>query len=179
MQDSNFWHALRSIRRTIPVAVVLPMLLGILLTGYITYQNIELAIEDLSAQLRVEINASVSRGADRFLRAPQQILDANSIAVARNVLPVRDIPESSPWRNHLLSQAENHHVAQFIAYRSVEGRLIQVGRDSEDEVWLIANTQDGLVHSQKRIDPDTWESLRDAASFEQDLSLSGISILIQ
>ena len=171
MKGQKIRYAWNSIRRTIPVVIVFPMILGIILTGYITYRNIQIAEDDLSIQLRTEISSGVYRQIEQFFRVPQQLLETCALEVSRK-MPTENVESSADLPLYFISQLRPYPFIEALEYRSVEGKVQRIERsprntyrsdnDENEQIWLTFIDPLQKVFLRKRFETNSFEAIGEA-----------------
>ena len=172
MKGQKIRYAWNSIRRTIPVVIVFPMVLGIILTGYITYRNIQLAENDLSTQLRIEISSGVDRQIEQFFLIPQKLLQTCALEVSRKI-PLENEESSTDIPLYFISQLSPYPFIEAIEYRSVEGKVQRIDRllrktygSENEEIWLTFIDPLQKVFLRKRF--EAFESIEESTAGKGD-----------
>ena len=139
---TQFWRGLVSpIIRQVPLqtALIVPFILQISaavgLTGYLSWQNGQKAVNDVARQLRDEVTARVQLHLQNYLSIPPLINQMNARAFKSNRLTFNDIPQTEKflWEQVQLFPSV---YANYIANSS--GQFISVRRELDGQ--LIAKT---------------------------------------
>ena len=91
--------ATRSIKTTVPLAVVLPAVLGIGITGALCLESSRRSVQELSSRLRNEVIHGIVNELGRHMDVPQRLVEINAAAIANGQLSPTD---HDAWRLQLL-----------------------------------------------------------------------------
>ncbi|MBT9314878.1 sensor histidine kinase [Leptothoe spongobia] len=102
----NATKRLVSIRWSLPLCVITPLVSGILLTSWLAYRSSQKAVDELVGKISKEVAANIEKQVDSYLTTPSLISAVIEAEVANGNLKVQDTRElaKSLWG---LTQSEN------------------------------------------------------------------------
>ncbi|MEM9486777.1 MAG: HAMP domain-containing protein [Cyanobacteria bacterium P01_F01_bin.116] len=129
-----------SIRWSLPLCVIAPLVSGILLTSWLAYRSSQKAVDELVGKISKEVAANIEKQVGSYLIKPVLISAVIEAEVANGNLNIQDTRElaKSLWK---LTQAENlvsnlyygNEAGEFVysEYQNGEGRLDFVNKDTD------------------------------------------------
>lgn len=151
---------MQSIRRTVPLAILVPLLTGVGLTGWIAYYNAQMTVQDLSQRLSETVNRQIRYRIEGYLAVPTMISQSNAAAIQLEEL---DINNPQTLTRHFLSQSKNYTLGGIRFGYHADGALRSVVR-LQDQPPMISIA-----------DASTGYSLARYASDEQGNPIEKIS----
>ena len=124
-----------SIRWTLPVLTILPVVTGIGLTGWLAYHSGRIAVHRLADQLSVEITQRIEQRVDSYLAEPQVVQSAVVTSFQSNLLNLQDVAETREYFWRLTGVDQPLHT---LYYGTEAGDFYGVSRgpDGLTEYWV-------------------------------------------
>jgi len=139
-----FWDKLP---RKIPLSVVLVIVfaalsvLGVGLTGYLSFRNGQRAVNDVAHQLQEEISRRIIGHLRTFLKTPLEINQLNVDILSRGVIAAEDAPA---LEHHFWEQTHVFNSVSSIYFGNTLGGLVDAGREGTQGFLYVIST-DGFV----------------------------------
>ncbi len=125
------------LRLVLIVPVVLQTVVVVALTGWLSYRNGQAAVQDVAAQLQVEVGLRVEQRLREFLQTPQQVNQLNAAALALGHLdPSR--PES--LERHFWEQLQVFPLLTGLYLATGAGEHFAARRQEEERFTLATRT---------------------------------------
>ncbi len=128
-----------SIRTTLIVLLAVLTTVSVSLTGYLSFRNGRIAVNEAVAQLRSEISRQIQSRLRAQLEIPVLINRANASAIAQGLLSEND-PKA--MERFFLSQIERQESVSSIYFGNTLGGLADAGREGTDGFLYVIATDD-------------------------------------
>ncbi|MFB8792561.1 MAG: cache domain-containing protein [Potamolinea sp.] len=123
-----------SIRLKIPILIVTPLIIVVLLTGWLAYLNGRKAAEDLAEQLSSQISQEIGMQAQGYLRKPYLIHHTNAAVIRSGNLNVENLQQLERFFWHQIQQSE---LVNNTAFGNEQGEFVRVERDDESGKTVV------------------------------------------
>lgn len=141
MQKSSF--AKRFYKIPLQTVILIPFVflavVAVSLVGYISYRNGQEAVNDVSFQLRREINSRIEEHLESFLSIPHRINQANAAAISRGTL---DVTDREMLERHFWEQINVIDTITSINFSNTDGGLANAGREGAGGEQYVIYTDD-------------------------------------
>jgi signal transduction histidine kinase len=121
------------------VPFLLTAFLAVALVGYISYQNGQKAVNEVSHQLKKEINTRIEEHLKYFLHIPHDINRGNAAAMEREALNPNN---QEPLGQYFWEQIQMFDSVTSIYFGNLAGGLANAGREGADGQYYIILTED-------------------------------------
>jgi len=113
------------IRVILIVPFTIQIILAVGMTGYLSYHNGQVAVNDLVTQLHREITDRIQQYINNYLNIPSLVVQINSDAIRNAQLDLNNLPT---WLPHLFKQSQLFNSLSFIYCGSEKGDYIALQR---------------------------------------------------
>jgi PAS domain S-box-containing protein len=127
------------LRRVLVVPFILQITIAMGLTGWLSIQNGERAVNDVAAKLRIEITARIQQYLRTYVETPHKINELNASALRLGELDVRDLPA---LEKHLWYQLETFDTvtAVYVGSKYREHIAVERGDDGQFKVKVSGDS---------------------------------------
>lgn len=134
------------LRSILVVPFVLQISIAVGLTGWLSFRNGKLAVNDLADQLMQEIGDRITQQADSYLETPHEITRLNARSIQANILHLDNFRETG----HYFWEQVQVSAIDYVAFGAANGEYIGAGYVSQqdpviDEVSITRTNGD--LHS--------------------------------
>ncbi|MDY7005020.1 MAG: ATP-binding protein [Cyanobacteriota bacterium] len=130
-------------RLPLRVVLIVPFVLQIFgavgLTGYISLQNGQKAVNDLASQLRSEVSDRIKQKVFTYLNDPHLVNAVIAEAMEEGKIDVKDLPALEQYFWRLVDK----RIVDYLQFGTVEGYSVGVERIQENQ--LVARTRDAIA----------------------------------
>ena len=126
------------------VPFVAQILIAVGVTGWLSFDNGQSAVNDLAAQLRNEITARIGQQLDTFLTAPRVASQMNADAIRLGQL---DLDDLRSWQPYLYHQSQLFNAFELIYFGSEKGEYVGLQRKADNplEFEIMTDLHPGVV----------------------------------
>lgn len=144
----SVWHTRNrflSIRWTLPVLVIVPLVCGVGLTGFLAFRNGQRAVSDLAQQLQRSTKSNVESQLTSYLQIPQQLNQINGEVFQSGLIEAQDLDALGTY---LWQQMQTFDVP-YISWTAANGNFVGAGmyRDAALIELLSNQTDPGVLYS--------------------------------
>lgn len=120
------------LRSILVVPFVMQISIAVGLTGWLSFQNDKLAVNDLANQLMHEIGERITQQANSYLKTPHEVTSLNNSAVQSNVLNLNKFQDTGRyfWQQVQISDLD------YVAFGAANGEYIGSGYVAQ-QGWVI------------------------------------------
>ncbi len=126
------------LRVVLVVPFVIQIFAAVGLTGYLSLQNGQNAVNDVAKKLRNEITLRVDQNLQAYLKAPQQTNQINQDVILSGWLKINNVQD---WQQHLLQQTKVFKSIDSIGVLNEQGEFISLSRNEGDSPTLFLADQ--------------------------------------
>jgi adenylate cyclase len=108
------------------------------LTGYLSYKNNEVIVNDIATQLLSEISARTDSHLSAFFQIPTHINRSNANAIHNQFL---DLTDAEAVGAYLLDTVQIYDTVSSIYFGNIQGGLISAGREGADGSLYLITTE--------------------------------------
>lgn len=134
-----------SIRWTLPVLVLVPLVCGVSLTGFVAFRNGQRAVNDLAQQLQLSTKSNVESQLTAYLQLPQHLNQINAKAFQSELIDAQDLDALGTY---LWQQMRTFDVP-YISWTAANGNYVGAGmyRDAALIEILSDQTDPNVLYS--------------------------------
>jgi PAS domain S-box-containing protein len=122
------------------------------LTGYLSYKNNQVIVNDIATQLLSEISARTTSHLSAFLRIPSHINQSNANVIQNQLLDTTDI---EAVRHYLWEEIQIYDTVSSIYFGNTQGGLISAGREGADGSLYLITTENFAAGKLDKVAVDT------------------------
>ncbi len=134
-----------SIRWTLPVLLIVPLVCGVGLTGFLAFRNGQRAVSDLAQQLQHSTKGNVESQLTSYLHRPQQLNQINGEALQSGLIDAQNLDALGTY---LWQQMQTFDVP-YLSWTAANGNFVGAGiyRDAALIELLANQTNPGILYS--------------------------------
>lgn len=110
-----------SIRWSLPLCVITPLVSGILLTSWLAYRSSQKAVDELVGKISQEVAANIEKQVDSYLTKPSLISTVIEVEVANGNLTIQDTRELA---NSLWTLTQSKNLTNNLYYGNESGEFV-------------------------------------------------------
>lgn len=130
------------LRTIIVVPFIILIIIAISMTGYLSYQNSQQAVNDVTSQLRNEITSRIEDNLHNFLGTAYTITNDNQDAIDLGMLSMHDLPA---WKSYLWHKVKNDNSISISATGNEGGEYFGVDTRENGQVLIqVADQSTGF-----------------------------------
>ncbi|HEY9598729.1 MAG TPA: hypothetical protein V6D33_13780, partial [Cyanophyceae cyanobacterium] len=127
-----------SIRWTIPLLVVTPLITAVSLTGWLAFRNGHHAVNELAKQLSSSISNEISQTAQTYLNKPLLLNQVNTAAIESGNLKVDNFQD---LERYFWYQVKQPNLATYLYFGNDRGEFVGVERGEQGKRFAKIRNQ--------------------------------------
>jgi len=130
-------HSKIPLRSALIFPFILQIFLAVGLTGYLSLQSGQKAVNDIASQLRHEIATRIEQNLQTYLAAPHLVNQMNADAVSLGQLNIENM---AAWERHIWLQKKQFNSLNGIVIVNEKGQGIGIGNNDEGKLIIQATS---------------------------------------
>ena len=130
-------HSKIRLRSVLIFPFILQIFLAVGLTGYLSLQSGQKAVNDIASQLRYEIATRIEQNLQTYLAAPHLVNQINADAVSLGQLNLEDM---AAWERYIWRQKQQFNSVNGIIIINEKGQGVAIGNNDEGKLVLQATS---------------------------------------